>query len=403
MNEIHKKIADVSISFFSRNNVYYSPFFYTILNNFNFIERDDVETAGVSVSKGNLTFYYNKSFFDKLPQEEVFGVIIHEIYHIITLTFTRMNGRILRPWNISTDVINNYDIGKSNFGGQVKIPELAVFLEAFTNNPRQRSLLSKEKDKSFVEYVISNPYSGKIIAEDFYEYLLKMGEDLTDNLKTIDDHSGLNDLDKVSEERIKNIIEDAKALGFGNASGELVEKIKELTKPKLRWKQELKNLTNKLALSHNPLFQEPSWSKVNRRGVALPGKKYTSTPLQIWVDSSGSLWNSENFKTFFTEIDNLTKGIDEVYIGIADINVKYFSKYKNGDWRKIKIKGGGGTDFACVFDFIEEKKMTKLPILFITDGEFEHNIDYKNCNITWALFNSRLEKMPIGKTIKMEI
>ena len=205
MNEIHKKIADVSISFFSRNNVYYSPFFYTILNNFNFIEREDVETAGISVSKGSLTLYYNKSFFDKLPQEEVFGVIIHEIYHLITLTFTRMNGRILKPWNIATDIINNYDIEKSNFGGKVKIPDIAIFLKAFTNNPRQKELLSKEKNKEFVEYVINNPYSGKIIAEDFYDYILKINKNLTDELKTMDDHSGLSDLDKISEERIKNI------------------------------------------------------------------------------------------------------------------------------------------------------------------------------------------------------
>jgi len=403
MDIIHKKISNASISFFSRNNVYYSPFFHTILNNFNFIEDENAKTAGISIDKGRFTFYYSSSFFDELTQEEVFGVIVHEIYHLVSLTFSRMLGRKLKLWNIATDVINNYDIQNSNFGGKIKIPDIAIFLEAFTNNPKQKELLLKEKNKEFVDYVINNPYGGKLLAEDFYDYLLKISENLTENLSTLDNHDGLKDLDNVSEEKLKQVLEDAKALGFGNVSGNMIEKIKELTKPKLRWKQELKNLTNRLILSHNPLFQEPSWGKINRRGIALPGKKYISTPLQIWVDSSGSLWKEENFKVFFTEIDNLTKSIEEVFIGIADTEVKYFNKYKTGDWRSLKISGGGGTEFTCVFDFIEEKKMTRIPVLFITDGEFNHNIDYKNCNITWVLFNSNLDKMPTGRIIKMEL
>ena len=54
--------------------------------------------------------FINPEFLEKLPLGEVIGVLAHEAFHHLNLTFPRQNGRDMKRWNIATDYIMNRDL-----------------------------------------------------------------------------------------------------------------------------------------------------------------------------------------------------------------------------------------------------------------------------------------------------
>jgi len=59
---------------------------------------------------GNI--FINPEFLEKLSDGEVIGVLVHETFHHLNLTFQRQGIRDMKRWNIATDYIMNRDILK---------------------------------------------------------------------------------------------------------------------------------------------------------------------------------------------------------------------------------------------------------------------------------------------------
>ena len=81
------------------------PFFAYIGMHVKFIETDKVPTIAVD-TLGNC--YFNPEFITTLNDQEIVGVMIHEIGHIAFEHLKRRVARDPEAWNVSTDgVINN--------------------------------------------------------------------------------------------------------------------------------------------------------------------------------------------------------------------------------------------------------------------------------------------------------
>jgi predicted metal-dependent peptidase len=208
--------------------------------------------------------------------------------------------------------------------------------------------------------------------------------------------------DELAESTINEVIEAAKIRGWGNMSGNGTEELKELLKPaRIPWKQLLRRAISPLIYDYGPYF-ENTWSRRNRRSLPLPGMRRLSNRLIVSIDTSGSIGHSE-LQQFFTEIEKIVKDFSQLIIIQWDTAIQAVEeKYKRGDWRKIKIKGRGGTDVQCVFDYLMEHKLERYPIVNFSDGYFSMDYDTRGVqNVIWCITSEVVPKG--GKTIHCEI
>jgi predicted metal-dependent peptidase len=337
------------------------PFFNEYILRMSFKESKKILTVGISPNrdKKSLSLVYNNQFMQSLTDEEFEGVMLHEILHIIALTHPRGKNRNFNIWNNATDYVNNYEIQRTTIQGrQVRLPEGALLIE---------DLVDKNNNK----------YSGKIVAEEIYEFLKNnISEEIKLQLeKNFDNHDDIGEIeaDPVLKEVVKSILDNAKTRSYGNISQNMVEHIESLTKPKIGFIKDLLYFINNCKYTSNN-FKISSYSKLNRRNIDyLPGKSNNSFEINIGVDTSGSIGEKE-IKQFFTEIDNLASNFDINLIQF-DCKVQSVSKYKRGNWRSIEVTGRGGTDIQPFLDEVSKNKKPKVNIVF-TDGYFNWEVDW---------------------------
>ena len=70
--------------------------------------------AGMGVSADGWLIY-KKEFVDKLTEQELVGVIVHEILHLSFLHLTRRGTREPLVWNIAADVCVNHIVKENGY------------------------------------------------------------------------------------------------------------------------------------------------------------------------------------------------------------------------------------------------------------------------------------------------
>jgi len=353
--------------------VTYAPFFAEFLLNFSYRETKAIPTCGISCDKKFITLYYNIDFFDKLSQAELSGVLIHEILHVLKASSLRKGNRDHNLFNIAHDIVINEEIHNKYIinGIQLQIPKTDC---KFSN-------------------IIKDGYKGDLIAEEIYEFLLKQNK----KYETIDDHSLLDKLqEKINQNpelqnKIKEIIENAKMRGYGNISNNLKATIEELTKEKL---PSIEGLLLKAIQFNTPgkIHKKNSWAKCNRRSLPLQGKKQETGKMNIAIDVSGSCYSQDIISRFFYVIDKISKKF-EINLIEFDTEIKNSFNYKKGNWKNIKLSGGGGTIVQPIFDLL---KNNKNPLVILTDGEFDYNLKYYNLNPLWIIIQDNKFKIKKG-------
>ena len=129
----------------------------------------------------------------------------------------------------------------------------------------------------------------------------------------------------------------------------------------------------------------------------------------IGVDTSGSMDNSE-LKTAVSE----SMAIAEKYCSRVTfipcdsvINPASVAEYEAGNFpesaKDIELPGGGGTDPAPVFKWVEEQGETPDALVFFTDGEvyeWPEEVDYP---VIWALTSplSSRNNPPTGRIVEI--
>ena len=274
------------------------------------------------------------------------------------------------------------------------------------------------------------PYDGEALYEVSFDKHLENNEEQKEDQDFEDLKNEIerqNFADNIIEQATR-IEEKIKSKHPGKEVGNLTRKIKELNKPKVNWRKQLKKNMNTFISNHSYL-KDKIKSPVNypydpKSNYGLLGKhaieivhKVTSYII-FAIDTSGSCFYSEDeMKTFFSELDFAAKELSFSRTGkILTMQWDYgvregIKEYKRGSWKNYNVKGGGGTSPQSIFRYLTEiaidkgngylfdengikfatKNKRDLPYLVIlTDGYFfgmgENELGiYKNCpkNILW--------------------
>ncbi|MEA2028837.1 MAG: VWA-like domain-containing protein, partial [Campylobacterota bacterium] len=163
------------------------------------------------------------------------------------------------------------------------------------------------------------------------------------------------------------------------------------------WRFELYSAINR-HMRNNYAFMPPN-KKHLYRGVALPSLTSDTLSLVVAIDTSGSI-KEDLLGAFIAEFKSIMENFPTVAIEliIADAKVHAHYTFQGGDKLDFELKGGGGTDYRPVFDFIDVTIPSATMMLYFTDGEGIFPRIPPAYEVLWALSQDRA-KIPFGRKI----
>ena len=87
----------------------------------------------------------------------------------------------------------------------------------------------------------------------------------------------------------------------------------------------------------------------------------------------------------------------QIELIIADAKVHGHYTFQGGEKLDFPIKGGGGTDYRPVFDYIDSQLPLTTMLLYFTDGDGWYPKRTPSYEVLWAL--SRPHKVPFGRPL----
>ena len=351
--------------------------------------------------------YYNTQFFNALSNKEIEFVIAHEILHCVFDHLSRREDRDPVLSNIAQDYIVNNTLVRDRIG---TMPKLVDCFQDF----KYDGWTSEEVYDDLFEQAKKN-------GEEFLKQLGELldehvdwedgegeggGEDEQENKRPV---YTKDELKKIKDEIKENMMSAAQAAGAGNLPKEVKRMIKNLTEPKMSWREIIRTQIQSI-VKNDYTFMRPS-RKGWHTGAVLPGMNFEETiDIAIGLDMSGSIGNQQA-QDFLSEV----KGIMEQY---QDYNIKLWcfdtevygeEDFIAGDGKNLidyEIRGGGGTDFDANWNYMKENDIVPKKFIMFTDGyPWGSWGDESYCDTVFLIHsnNNKDIEAPFGTTIHYEM
>jgi len=395
------------------------PFFACMSLYLNFIEIDKKTekmmggyTMGVNM-KGDV--HYSKEWVDGLTEEELRGVIVHELSHIMFAHMLRQGERDKELFNIASDICVNSLLMDNNF--QLPKGVLVVNREHKIELPTIKGKILIEKTDEKTAEEIYKEIERQIPKINIGKFLSKSGLDKAGFDKHIEEVAGKklskeekDDIRKEWQDRIEQVYIQSKIAGKVPAGIErLVGKLRE---NKINWKVLLRMFIKKQMSG-----TENNWKKPNKKfrvfGYHFPTTRAYGVDVCCVIDLSGSI-SEKDLNDFVSEIVGIAKQYrNKINLRIVthetDITDDYEIKRANKEkiLRELKLKGGGGTSHKEVWELIKKdsRDMSNRAIILLTDGYSDiEKKDNPKLPVLWVVSENGTESknFPFGKVIRLE-
>ena len=308
--------------------------------------------------------YYNSQFFDSMNTKQIEFVIAHEILHCVFDHIMRREDRNPQLYNIACDYKVNNTLVRDKIGEKPKVDIFQDFKYDGWTSEEIYDDLREQYDQEELEQL------GKLLDEHVDWEKSENGKEGKDSENGRPTYSK-KELEKIRDEIKENMITAAQAAGAGQVPAEIARIVKELTEPKMDWRQILQQQIQS-TIKNDFTFARPS-RKAWHTGAILPGQNFDQTiDICIALDMSGSISNAQA-QIFLSEI----KGIMEQYqdysikIWCFDTEVYHEDTFTSDDGRDIleyEIAGGGGTDFMCNWNYMKDQDIVPKKFIMFTDG-----------------------------------
>ena len=353
--------------------------------------------------------FYNTQFFNALSNKEIEFVIAHEILHCVFDHIIRREDRDPIIYNIACDYIVNNTLVRDKIGEPVKM--IQIFqdwkYDGWTSEEVYDEIHKKaeENGKKFLEQL------GELLDEHVdWEKAPKgqKGSKGKGNGKGQRPTYTKEELGKIRDEIKENMISAAQAAGAGNIPGEIERMIKDLTEPKMNWREILRQQIQ-ATIRNDYTFSRPS-RKGWHTGVVLPGMNFDQQiDCAIGLDMSGSI-GDDQARVFLSEVKGICDEFKEYNIKIWCFDTKVYNEqdYSSSDGEDIstyKPMGGGGTEFECNWEYMKDQDITPKKFIMFTDGyPFGSWGDDSYCDTVFVIHghHDKNLKAPFGVTAHYE-
>ncbi|MGY8866501.1 MAG: vWA domain-containing protein [Methylophagaceae bacterium] len=385
------------------------PFFGNMATRLQIKSADDwLPTAAVD----GRNLYFNTQFFNAMSNKEIEFVIAHEILHCVFDHLGRRDDRDPTIYNIAADYIVNNLLVRDSIGTK------PTFIDCYQDFKYET-------------------WSSEAVYDDIFEQAKKNGEEFLKQLgEMLDEHidweGGGNegqgqsngsadnkesksqpvyskeDLKKIKDEIKENMISAAQSAGAGNTPGEVQRMIKELTEPKMNWRELLRQQIQS-TVRNDYTFSRPS-RKSQMTGAILPGMNFSETiDLAVAIDMSGSIGDVQG-RDFLSEVKGIMEEYQDYNIKLWCFDTKVYNEQDfvgddGNDLLDYQIMGGGGTDFDCNWEYMKETGHVPKKFIMFTDGyPWGSWGDENYCDTIFIIHSNRDKSLqsPFGLTAHYE-
>jgi len=340
-------------------------------------------------------FMFNREFVDSLSDDMLDFLVGHEVLHCV---FDHMQARGEREpqlYNAAADYNINMTLVEQNIG-----------------KPISEDKLGGGKICLDWKYQGWNSYE---IYDDLFENRKDakgMDVHLEEGTDAGEDKDGKS-APSMTEAEKKELADEIKqatiqaAQSAGQGVPEAIKRmINELIAPKMDWRDVLRTQLES-SIKADFTFMRPS----KRSGdVLFPGmNKDEMLNIAVALDTSGSI-SQTMLRDFLSEVQGIMDQYQayKVHIFQFDTGVYGVDEFTSDDGRTMadyELKGGGGTDFDVVFNYMEQYNIEPDQLVMFTDGYpwgSWGNADY--CDTLFCIHGDKEKRItaPFGVTVHYE-
>ena len=354
------------------------------------------EWCGTAATDGR-NFYYNSRFIQMLRPKEIEFLFGHEVLHCVYDHFGRRGDRDPQLFNIANDFCVNADLIKHHVGEKITtVPCLYDPKYDGMSSEEIYDILYEKADKIDI---------GKLLDQMIDEHLDGEGDSDGEG----EDGKGKGRPKLTAEERqaVKDEIKEAMLAaaatvdGAGNLPAGVKRLIQELTEPQMNWRELLRMQLE------STIKSDYTWMRASRKGwhmdAVMPGMKLDPMiDIAVALDASGSI-SETMLKDFLGEIQGIMESFPAYRIHVVTFDTEAYNpvQYDSENLDDIcdyEIKGGGGTDFDCIFNYLKANEIEPKRLVVFTDGyPFGSWGDENYADTVWILHGTTTIEPPWGQ------
>ena len=390
--EVREKLITARVGLLLR-----ASFFGNLATRLKLVNAD--EWCSTAATDGR-NFYYNSRFIDMLRPKEVEFLFGHEVLHCVYDHFGRRGDRDHMLFNVANDYAVNADLKKHRVG------------EFITSVP---CLYDSKYEGMSSEEIYDDLYENaeKINMSDLIDKLLDDhldGEGDSDSDDDGDEKDGRGKKPKLSAEERQQIRDEIKEAvlsaaaasdGAGNLPAGVRRLIQDMTAPKMNWRELLRMQLE------STIKSDFTWMRASRRGwhmdAIMPGMKNDELiDIAIGIDASGSI-DERMLRDFLAETQGIMDQFQsyKIHIFTFDTQVYNPAQYNSDNLDAIcdyEVKGGGGTDFDAIYNYLKEEQIEPKRLVVFTDGyPFGSWGDENYADTVWIIHGNTTVVPPWGQ------
>jgi predicted metal-dependent peptidase len=368
------------------NLLVHHPFYASMAMSLNIEESQRIKTMATD----GKNIWWNAEFVEQCSEEEVRGVIVHEILHVVLKHMLRRGDRDHRKWNIACDHPINHIVADGGW----KLPAGGL------KDPKYREWMA---EKVYEDLPDSPPGggggmvgAGSGIGED--------GEAWGQFEEPQMSEADMAELEQSIDQKVQVAANTAKSIG--KLPGFVEGIIAEMENAQVDWRSTLRRFLN----GDQP--DDYSMRRPNRRLYHMAGiigptsNRGGAGNIVIGIDTSGSVSDDE-IKHFLSEISAISEdtGFASLTIIYCDTMVQNVENYESGDVvEKLNVKGRGGTRVTPVFEYVREKGIACDQMVYCTDlevGDYPKSAPYP---VLWLATESHHGVTPpFGQVVRFKM
>ena len=335
-------------------------------------------------------FYYNPAYIAALTLDETQFVLAHEALHCALSHFARRQHRVKHRWDVACD----HAINPLLVSDGLKPPPGVLLLDAYQGMTAEEiypCIGDNNSEQTMDQHLYDSDESeggqgGESDQEPQQGGENGEGQSQQQNAgegggKDQQDGQGkegaapprplsVSERDELGRQWQQRMAAAAQqAMAAGKMSGAMARLVDHLLQPQLPWRTLLARYLAQVARD------DYSYMRPSRRegSVIFPSMRSGQVDLVVALDTSGSVGGSE-LSQFLSEVNALKGQLRaKVTLLACDTNLVEGAPWEFEPWEELRLpdhlKGGGGTSFVPVFDWITRQGRQPDLLLYFTDAE----------------------------------
>ena len=359
--------------------------------------------------------YFNREFVKKLNKKELVFLIAHEILHAVYDHIGRRGNKFPKFWHMAIDYIVNWTLVKEQIGEMPKNGLLSTkYTDEWTSEQVYNDLVKNclKVEMSLDMHLDLNDLDDEEGDSEGGESK-KSGNNISNRTISVSVPGDENGPPKLTEEDLQRIRNEVRAAVISAAqvsAGKIplgVQRlIDDLTQPKLDWRAMLEAHISSMVRGDFTYrrFSKKTWTT----GILLPGQDALPVvDAVVAIDNSGSI-SDEMLRDFLSEVYGIMEQFQDFKLLLMAFdtqiyNPQVFTPENKEELLEYQIRGGGGTMFECVWDYLKKEDIVPERLVLFTDGYPSSSWGDENyCSTLFVVHGNKQIVAPFGQTVYYE-